>query len=166
MSKSTSNAPSFMAGRRSLIMLMLSVVLVSSLTSCQNGPYLFQPQRPTVVPIFYERPPSKTVKQSVQKVATSRATASKGRSSQTARTQPSTRLPQNQSKRLQVPTPVHEEYSARWDKRKVSDSKDGVYWVVNRHNQTWRMKPAEFWPFWARHIYLGGRLKMYDPYSP
>jgi hypothetical protein len=159
-----SNAPTSLVGRMSLIVYLMVIGL---LTSCQSGPYSFyQPQRPTVVHIFYERPPSKTVPPSSQKSVVSRVTASKGRSSQTARTQPSSRLPQNQSKRVHVPTPVYEEYSARWDKRKVSDSKDGVYWVVDRWNRTWRMKPTEFWPFWAKHIYLGGRMKIYDPYSP
>ncbi len=160
---STSNAPTSLVGNMSLIMCLMVIGL---LTSCQNGPYSFyQPQRPTVVHIFYERPPSKAPPQSVQKVASSRSTASPARSN-TKRVQPSSRLPQNQSSRVQVPTPVYEEYSARWDKRKVPDSKDGVYWVVDRWNRTWRMKPTEFWPFWAKHIYLGGRLKMYDPYLP
>lgn len=165
-SSKASNAPSFLVGRMPLIMLMLSAALVSSLTSCQSGPYLYQPQRPTVVPIFYERPPSKAVTQSVRKVATSRSSPVATKSNSQRSKKPTIRLPQNQSKRIQVPVPVYEEYSARWDMRKVSDSKDGVYWVVDRRNRTWRMKPTEFWPFWAKHIYLGGRLKMYDPYNP
>ncbi len=147
---SVPSAPSFLVNQKFLVMCLL---IVGLLTSCQNSPFMYQqPQRPSVVHIFYERP------------AVSGPLIQKSYPQKVKQT--SARLPRTQSERVQVPTPVYEEYAARWDKRPVSDSKDGVYWVVNRQSQTWRMKPKEFWPFWAKHIYLGGHMKIYDPYSP
>lgn len=75
------------------------------------------------------------------------------------------RKPKDQSLRILPPIPS-DGYTARWDKTPVTGSSSGGYWVVNSRGQTWYLKPADFWPFWANEVWNRRPIKVFDPYKP
>ncbi len=184
-----SNASSFLTGRMSLIICMLSVVLTSSLTSCQNGYYYDANGYLRRVPesLMYRGWAQQTsqawtgygTRQSVQKsvpqvmyyqlppakVSSPNKTSVKAKSRSS--TQSRLSKPQLKSQSTWVLPPVPRSgYSARWDTRPVQGSPDGLFWVVNPANRISGLPPDKFEPFWAKCVQEGTPIKVYDRYDP
>lgn len=132
-------------------MLFVVCLMTGFLASCQNSPYMYQqPQRPTVVHIFYERPPSKAPKikeQAVQSVAKKR-------------------MPKPQSSHM-TPPPTSHGYHARLDKTLYPTMNyQPFYRVLGSDGAQTYLSESVFWEWYRRAVKSGVYVKVFDPYDP
>lgn len=174
MKHTASNAPSFLAGRTTLIMCALALCL----TSCQVGVYKGLDGRLYRVPpeiLYYNQYPAPNpaptysypqpvaaqqpqVQRSVQpKPRTSLATVNAPQVSQ--------RPIRSQSKHVTPPIP-REGYNARLDTRRTAEHPNGLFWVVDTAGNLTKLPPDKFWRWRAECLRHRVSIRAFDQYDP
>lgn len=162
-----SNAPSFLAGQKFLIMCLLFAGL---LTSCQNSPYPYYQsyvqQRYQAVPVYQQAPrqpivcgPSQRSPSEVNEAL--RKLNSQGKVGQSQR---SKRMPKPQSTYADPSVPTSG-YHARLDKTLYPSMDYKPFYRVLSPTERWNLSEHSFWDWYGRakdHVFI----RVFDPYDP
>ena len=171
--KSAKNAPSFLARKMFLVVCLLVVGL---LASCQNSPYPYQSYAQPYVqqqwyrstPVYQQAPaPHPIVCGPSQRTSSEVNKALRKLNSQVkalGQPQKSKRLPKPQSTRVDPPLPTSG-YTARLDKTLYPSMDYKPFYRVLSPTERWSLSEKSFWRWYgdARRYVV---IRIFDPYDP